>query len=89
MAKVMRAIGVTCASGHAFVTLEPAKAKMNKETYDRFFHGCRPHKIVKLVDATTLVGTLRGAMKRHGCKGHCDVCRWAAYVIGIIWKDAT
>jgi hypothetical protein len=85
--RVIRALGVVCDAGHDFVTLEAAKARMHKENHDRHMHSCRPHRIVRLVDITTLTATLRGAMRRHRCnKRTCDVCLWAAHVIGMIWK---
>lgn len=86
MPKVLRAIGVICADGHNFVTLDPAKARMHKENCDRHMHSCRPHRLVRMVDVTTLIASLRGAMKRHGCRRKCDVCSWAAHVIATLWK---
>lgn len=70
------------------MTLDPAKARMHKKNQDRFMRDCRPHRIVTMIDVTSLVSLLRGAMKRHGCNGKCDVCGWAAEVIASIWKHA-
>jgi hypothetical protein len=86
MAKVIKALAVVCTGGHTFVTLDPAKAKMHKENHDAAMHSCRPHRIVRMVDVTTLISVLREAMKKHGCSRKCDVCAWASQVIAMIWK---
>ena len=85
--KIIRAYGVRCDDlEHVEVSLTRAKARSRADLWDRFFHFCRPHRVVRLAAIDDIIRTLRGAMDRHGCGRKCDVCLWAATVIGALWK---
>jgi hypothetical protein len=85
--KVIRAIGVTCeAAKHWNVFTNQGEAR-DWAAQQSFRHPeCKPHRLVHMVALDSLLRGLRDAMKTHGCRGHCDVCQWAAHVIGVLWK---
>ena len=85
--KVIPAYATRCDKlDHVDVSLTRAKARSRADLWDRHFHPCRPHRVVRLAAIDDIIRTLRGAMERHGCGRKCDVCRWAAHVIGALWK---
>lgn len=85
--KVIRAIGVSCdGAEHWNVFTNRGQARDWAALQDKAFRRCGPHRLVHMVALEPLISGLRGAMKRHGCRAACDVCSWAAHVIGVLWK---
>jgi hypothetical protein len=85
--KVIRAVGVTCDQAkHWNVFTSQGEAQNWATKQSATFPQCNPHRIVHMVALDSLLMGLRKAMKEHGCNGDCDVCRWAAHVIGVLWQ---
>jgi hypothetical protein len=71
---------------HVEVSLTRAKARARADLWDRFFHFCRPHRVVRLAAVDDIVKSLRFGIDTHGCRPKCAVCRWAAHVIAGLWR---
>jgi hypothetical protein len=85
--KVIRAIGVTCdGAKHWNVFTNQGEARDWAREQSVRYPECGPHRVIHMVALDSLVRGLREAMKKHGCNDRCDVCQWAAQVIGVLWE---